>query len=100
MFFPMNEAAMTEEKLLIILDELGVQFKTHQDPARGWCWRVVGIYDWSDPHATKDHVIAAALRHVVRQARLLKVVDDIALESGTGAYDMWTRLIRRAEEDQ
>ena len=91
---------MTEDKLLIILEELGVQFKQHDQPERGWCWQIVGVHDWSDPHVTKDHAMAAALRHLVRQARLLKVVDDTARDSSTTDYAVWRRLIHHAEETQ
>ena len=89
----------TNMELWGLMEQSGVQIQPREDKKRGFCWKIEGIQDWSDPLDTKEDAAAAAFMWLVQQARLLRVVDQVALNSSTSDYAVWRRLIKRAGKE-
>lgn len=74
----------------------GVEMAQHEQPWRGWFWRVNGLIDWNGPYDTPDEALGAALRFLVARARASKAEEGVAISGPDEEFTAYQRIKERA----
>ena len=94
---------LSELRLWRVIERAGIQVRSYHDsehgtvdPNCGYCWRISGVHDWSDPFPTREEALADAITWLVQRAKAFRAIDIAAGESDGEMFALWVTLLQHA----